>query len=142
MVRVGSLVEETSYQAVVRLAAHEPWELYDFFGRQAGAGQDRGRIQAAFSDELEEHREILGRNRVSSLSDLIDSTAHERILPETDGAPARRPLALGAVWCEVGRIGSPPARSRKLEAVDGRNRRFRPDEPVFNLPIPQLFWFG
>ncbi len=94
VVRVGSLIEETSYQAVVRLAPHEPWELHDFFGRQAGAGQDQGRIQAAFSDELEEHREILGRNRVSPLSDLIDSTAHERILPETDGAPARRPRLL------------------------------------------------
>ena len=92
--RVGSPIEETSDQAVVRLAPHEPWELHDFFGRQTGAGQDRGRIQAAFSDELEEHREILGRNRVSPLSDLIDSTAHERILPKTDGAPARRPRLL------------------------------------------------
>ena len=94
MVWVGSLSEETSYQTVVRFAPHIPWELHDFFGRQAGAGQDRGRIQAAFSDELEEHREILSRNRVPPLSDLIDSTAHERILPEVDGAPARRPRLL------------------------------------------------
>jgi hypothetical protein len=94
MVRVGSLIEETSYQAVVRLAPHEPWELHDFFGRQAGAGQDRGRIQATFSDELEEHREILGRNRVSPLSDLIDSTAHEGIVAKTDWTPARRPRRL------------------------------------------------
>ena len=90
MVRVGSLSEETSYQTVVRFAPHIPWELHDFFGRQAGAGQDRGRIQAAFSNELEEHREILGRDRVSSLADLIDSSAHEGILAGTDWKPARR----------------------------------------------------
>ncbi len=84
MVWIGVLIEEAADQEVVRLAPHEPGELHDFFGRQACAGQDGGRIQAAFSDELEEHREILGRNRMSPLSDLIDLTAHGRILTETD----------------------------------------------------------
>ena len=93
MVWIGSLSEETSYQTVVRFAPDEPWELHDFFGRQASAGQDRGRIQAAFSDELEEHREILGRNRVTPLSDLVNSTAHERILSETYGAGYTHSLA-------------------------------------------------
>ena len=90
MVGIGLLIEKTPYQAVVRLAPHESGELHDFFGRQACAGQDGGCIKATFSDELEEHREILGQNRVSPLSDLIDSTAHGRILTETDWTPNTR----------------------------------------------------
>ena len=87
-VQVGSLIEETSDQTIVGFAPHVLRKPNNAFGRQAGADQDRRRIHATPGNDFEEHRDILGKDRVPPLSYLVNSTAHTLLLPEICRRPA------------------------------------------------------